>query len=58
MVARIPIAVAALVRDGLRWFRPSELADLKMADQASLQSILSAVRGTSAVERRRLDSTP
>ncbi len=29
--------------DDLRWFRPSDLADLKMADPASLPSILSAV---------------
>jgi hypothetical protein len=30
--------------DDLRWFRPSDLADLKMAHPASLSSILSAVQ--------------
>jgi 8-oxo-dGTP pyrophosphatase MutT (NUDIX family) len=30
--------------DDLRWFHPSDLAGLKMADSASLSSILNAVR--------------
>ena len=30
--------------DDLRWFRPSELADLKLAHPASLSSILSAIQ--------------
>ena len=38
-----PVNAAPEEHDDLRWFRPSELADLKMADPASLSSILSAV---------------
>jgi 8-oxo-dGTP diphosphatase len=34
--------------DDLGWFRPSELADLKMADPASLSSILSAIKVATA----------
>jgi 8-oxo-dGTP diphosphatase len=39
-----PVNAAPDEHDDLRWFRPSELADLKMADPASLSSILSALQ--------------
>lgn len=39
-----PINAAPDEHDDLRWFRPSDVADLKMADPASLSSILSAVQ--------------
>ena len=39
-----PVNAAPEEHDDLRWFRPSDLADLKMADPASLSSILSAVQ--------------
>ena len=32
--------------DDLRWFRPRELVDLKLADPAGLPSIIEAVHGT------------
>jgi 8-oxo-dGTP diphosphatase len=39
-----PVNAAPEEHDDLRWFRPSDLADLKMAQPASLPSILSAVQ--------------
>lgn len=39
-----PVNAAPEEHDDLRWFRPSELADLKLAHPASLSSILSAVQ--------------
>jgi 8-oxo-dGTP pyrophosphatase MutT (NUDIX family) len=39
-----PANAAPEEHDDLRWFRPSDLGDLKMADPASLSSILSAVQ--------------
>ena len=39
-----PVNAAPEEHDDLRWFRPSDLADLKMAHPASLSSILSAVQ--------------
>lgn len=39
-----PVNAAPEEHDDLRWFRPIELADLKMAHPESLSSILSAVR--------------
>jgi len=39
-----PVNAAPEEHDDLRWFRPSDLADLKLADPASLSSILSAVQ--------------
>jgi len=39
-----PVNAAPEEHDDLRWFRPSELADLTLADPAGLPSILSAVR--------------
>jgi 8-oxo-dGTP pyrophosphatase MutT (NUDIX family) len=39
-----PVNAAPEEHDDLRWFRPSDLADLNMADPASLPSILSAVK--------------
>ncbi|GAA2153937.1 hypothetical protein GCM10009844_39070 [Nocardioides koreensis] len=39
-----PVNAAPEEHDDLRWFRPSDLADLKMANPAGLSSILSAVR--------------
>jgi 8-oxo-dGTP diphosphatase len=39
-----PVNAAPEEHDDLRWFRPSDLADLKLAQPASLPSILSAVR--------------
>lgn len=40
-----PVNAAPEEHDDLRWFRPSDLADLKMANPAGLSSILSAVQG-------------
>jgi 8-oxo-dGTP pyrophosphatase MutT (NUDIX family) len=37
-----PVNAAPEEHDDLRWFRPSDLADLKLAHPASLSSILSA----------------
>jgi SAM-dependent methyltransferase len=39
-----PVNAAPEELDELRWFRPSDLADLKLAHPASLSSILSAVQ--------------
>ena len=39
-----PVNAAPEEHDDLRWFRPIDLADLKMAHPASLSSILSAVQ--------------
>jgi 8-oxo-dGTP pyrophosphatase MutT (NUDIX family) len=39
-----PVNAAPEEHDDLRWFRPGELADLKLAHPASLSSILSAVQ--------------
>jgi len=39
-----PVNAAPEEHDDLRWFRPSELADLKLAHPESLSSVLSAVR--------------
>lgn len=39
-----PVNAAPEEHDDLRWFRPSDLADLKLANPAGLPSILSAVR--------------
>ena len=39
-----PVNAAPEEHDDLRWFRPSDLADLKLAHPASLSSILSAVQ--------------
>ena len=39
-----PVNAAPEEHDDLRWFRPSDLADLKMANPESLSSILSAVQ--------------
>lgn len=39
-----PVNAAPEEHDDLRWFRPSDLADLNMAHPASLPSILSAVK--------------
>jgi 8-oxo-dGTP diphosphatase len=39
-----PVNAAPEEHDDLRWFRPSELADLKLANPASLSSITSAVQ--------------
>ncbi|HEY3337628.1 MAG TPA: NUDIX hydrolase [Propionicimonas sp.] len=39
-----PFDAAPAEHDDLRWFDPGELAGLKMADPASLSSILNAVR--------------
>lgn len=39
-----PVNAAPEEHDDLRWFRPSDLASLKMADPAGLPGILSAVR--------------
>ena len=39
-----PVNAAPEEHDDLRWFRPSDLADLRLADPASLSSILSAVQ--------------
>jgi 8-oxo-dGTP pyrophosphatase MutT (NUDIX family) len=41
-----PVNAAPDEHDYLRWFRPSELADLALADPSSLPSILAAVRDT------------
>lgn len=38
-----PVNAAPEEHDDLRWFRPPDIADLKLADQASASSILSAV---------------
>ncbi|MHB1009790.1 MAG: NUDIX domain-containing protein [Propionibacteriaceae bacterium] len=39
-----PVNAAPEEHDDLRWFRPSDLAALRMVDPASLSSILSAVQ--------------
>lgn len=39
-----PVNAAPEEHDDLRWFRPSELADLKMAHATSRSSILSAIQ--------------
>jgi 8-oxo-dGTP diphosphatase len=39
-----PVNAAPEEHDDLRWFRPGELADLKMAHPASLSSILRAIQ--------------
>lgn len=39
-----PVNAAPEEHDDLRWFRPSDLAGLKMAHPASLSSILNAVK--------------
>ena len=39
-----PVNAAPEEHDDLRWFRPSDLADLTMANPAGLSGILSAVR--------------
>ena len=39
-----PVNAAPEEHDDLRWLRPSDLADLKMAHPASLSSLLSAVQ--------------
>ncbi len=39
-----PANAAPEEHDDLRWFRPGELSDLKLADAASLASILSAIQ--------------
>ena len=41
-----PVNAAPEEHDDLRWFRPSDLADLKIAHPAGLSSIVSAVQGT------------
>jgi 8-oxo-dGTP pyrophosphatase MutT (NUDIX family) len=41
-----PVNAAPEEHDDLRWFRPPDLADLKIAFPASLSSIVSAVQGT------------
>jgi hypothetical protein len=43
-----PVNAAPEEHDDLRWFRPSELADLKLAHPASLSSILRAVQVATA----------
>jgi 8-oxo-dGTP pyrophosphatase MutT (NUDIX family) len=40
-----PVNAAPEEHDDLRWFRPGDLADLKLAHPASLSSIVSAVEG-------------
>lgn len=40
-----PVNAAPEEHDDLRWFRPSDLADMKMAHPESLPSILSALQG-------------
>ncbi|WP_426562436.1 NUDIX domain-containing protein [Angustibacter sp. McL0619] len=40
-----PVNAAPEEHDDLRWFRPSDLADLKLAHPASLSSIVGAVQG-------------
>jgi 8-oxo-dGTP pyrophosphatase MutT (NUDIX family) len=39
-----PVNAAPDEHDDLRWFRPSDLADLKMAHQAGVANLLSAVQ--------------
>ena len=41
-----PVNAAPEEHDDLRWFRPPDLADLKIAHPASLSSIVDAVQGT------------
>ncbi|GAA1160149.1 NUDIX domain-containing protein [Nocardioides aquiterrae] len=41
-----PVNAAPEEHDDLRWFRAGDLADLKLADPASLSSILNAVQST------------
>src|SRR6478672_10286698 len=43
----VPVNCAPEEHDDLRWFRPTALARLKLADPAALSSILSAVRAES-----------
>ena len=40
-----PVNAAPEEHDGLRWFRPGDLADLKLAHPASLSSLLIAIQG-------------
>jgi 8-oxo-dGTP diphosphatase len=42
-----PVNAAPEEHDDLRWFRPSDLADLKVANPAGLSSILSALPSAS-----------
>ena len=39
-----PVNTAPEEHDDLRWFRPNDLADLKLANPAGLSSILSALQ--------------
>lgn len=48
-----PVNAAPAEHDDLRWFRPGDLADLRMADPASLSSILSAVQVAAFVRASR-----
>jgi 8-oxo-dGTP diphosphatase len=41
-----PVNAAPEEHDDLRWFRPDDLAGVKMAHPASLSSLVSAVHGT------------
>ncbi|GAA3116207.1 8-oxo-dGTP pyrophosphatase MutT (NUDIX family) [Kribbella aluminosa] len=43
-----PVNAAPEEHDDLRWFRPGELANLKLAHPASLSSILNAVQVATA----------
>ncbi len=43
-----PVNAAPEEHDDLRWFRPSELADLKMAHPESLPNLLTAVQAATA----------
>ena len=43
-----PVNAAPEEHDDLRWFRPSDLADVKLAHPASLSSIVGAVHGATA----------
>jgi 8-oxo-dGTP diphosphatase len=45
-----PVNAAPEEHDDLRWFRPEELGDLKLAHAASLPSLLSAVEGNRRAE--------
>lgn len=41
-----PVNAAPQEHDDLRWFRRSDLADVKIAHPAGLSSLLSAIQGT------------
>ncbi len=41
-----PVNAEPEEHDDLRWFRPADLADVKIANPAGLPSIVSAVQGT------------